>query len=79
MITRFSVFILTVMLASCASTTSESGRAGSVETVPQKPDMSVVDTETQAIMERRCFPAQDEGVPAYWECLRKELKSIGIE
>lgn len=79
MIIRFSLLILTVMLTSCVSTTSESGRAVSVATAPSKPDMSGVDFETKMIMERRCISAQDEGIPAYWACLRKELKSIGVE
>ena len=70
MIKRISLLILTVFLISSVSATAE--------IVTKKPNMDVVDFETQYHIERLCRTSERDGVVPFWNCLRKELKIIGI-
>lgn len=47
-----------------------------VKNVIQKPDMEVVDVSTQLHIERLCMDYQLQGIPPYWDCLRKELSKL---
>ena len=42
-----------------------------------KPDLSGLDFETKMIIQNSCSPHQLSGPVPYWNCLRKQLKSIG--
>ena len=42
-----------------------------------KPDLSHLDYETQMIIKTSCSPHQLSGPVPYWNCLRKQLRSIG--
>ena len=43
----------------------------------EKPDLSHLDLDTKNIIEMRCLVSRGDGPVPYWNCLRRELKSIG--
>ena len=92
---RFSILlIIALTLSSCLSTRSSSPSAVTsskistvadasslplVSEVIEKPDLDVLDVETRIHIKDLCYDTKDDGVTPYWNCLRKQLKEIGMK